>query len=109
MLEVYAADSSGRSFLNIRRSISAANDGGRWRFDANGETLDFEQLERYKARQIRERFNPEMLDEYLTALGISFFSQDFYNTAQITYLVSKDGPCAIGLKEYSLDDARASF
>ena len=109
MLEAYAADSNGCSFLNIRRSISVSNDGGRWRFDANGEPLDFEQLERYKARQIRERFTPEMLEEYLTALGINFFSQNFFNTSQISYLISKEGPCAAGLREYSLNDVRASF
>ncbi len=109
ILEVYAVDSSNCSFLNIRRSISAANDGGRWRFDANGEPLDFEQLDRYKARQIRDRFTPETLDEYLRNFGITFFSPDFYNVAQPGYLISKDGPCAPGLKEYSLEEARMGF
>jgi hypothetical protein len=45
MLEVYSADASECSFLNIRRSISASNDGGRWRFDTGGDPLEFEQVE----------------------------------------------------------------
>lgn len=110
ILEVYAADSSGCSFLNIRRSISAANDGGRWRFDANGEPpLEFEQLEQYKARRIRDRFTPEMLDEYLRNFGIQFFSPNFYEVPQPAYLITKEGPCAAGMKEYSLDEARSSY
>lgn len=109
MLEVYSADSSGCSFLNILRSISAANDGGRWGFDANGEILPFEQVERYTAKKVRDRFTPEMLDQYLAALGIHFFSPDFYNADQIAYLVSKDGPCAPEMKEYSLSAAREGY
>lgn len=61
MLEVYAA-SSGSSPLNVQRFISAANDGGPWRFDAGGEPMEFEQLDRYKATRIRDRFTPDMLD-----------------------------------------------
>lgn len=109
MLEIYSPDSSTCSFLNIQRSIGCINDGGRWRFDANGEPLEFERLERYEARQIRERFTPEMLEEYLQHVGISFFSPDFYEVPQAAYLISKAGPCAKGLKDYSLSDARASF
>jgi hypothetical protein len=70
IFEVYAADSSGCSFLNVQRSVDAANDGGRWKFGANGQPFAFEDLERYKARQIRDRFTPEMLDEYLRHFGI---------------------------------------
>lgn len=73
ILEVYAADSSGCSFLNTQRSIFAANDGGRWKFGEQGQPFDFEQLDRYKARRIRDRFTPELLDEYLQHLGVHFF------------------------------------
>jgi hypothetical protein len=109
ILEVYAADSSGCSFLNVQRSVFAANDGGRWKFGANGQPFDFEDLERYKARQIRDRFTPGMLDEYLRYFGIQFYSPDFYNVSQPGFLISKEGPCAAGLKEYSLEEARKSF
>ena len=109
MLEIYAADLIGCSFLNIRRSISAANDGGRWRFDANGEVLDFEEVEHYTARQIRYRFTPDLLNQYLLKLGIHFFSPAFYDVAQPSYLISKEGPHAAAMTEYSLDEARADF
>jgi hypothetical protein len=108
MLEVYAAHPSGCSFLNIRRSISVANDGGRWRFDANGDPLDFEQLERYRARRIRDRFTPDLLQDYLSNLGIHLFALDFYEAPQPAYLIAKEGPTAPGLKTYSLEEARAS-
>ena len=109
MFELYLPDANSCSFLNIRRSISAAYDG-RWTFDANGEPpLDFEQLERYNARQIRDRFTPEMLDEYLRSFGILCFSADFYDVPQPGYLISKEGPCAAGMKEYSLAQARVGF
>ncbi|MCE9527553.1 MAG: hypothetical protein K8R36_16045 [Planctomycetales bacterium] len=109
IFELYAADSSGGSFLSVQRSIFSANDGGRWKFGANEQPLDFEQLERYTARQIRDRFTSEMLDEYLRHFGIQFFSPDFYELPQPAYLISKEGPCAVGMKEYSLDEARATF
>lgn len=109
MLALYLPDSTSCSFLNIRRSISAAYDG-RWTFDANGEPpLEFEQLERYKARQIRDRFTQEMLNEYLQHFGIHFVLPDFYEVPQPAYVISKEGPCATGMKEYFLDEARASF
>jgi hypothetical protein len=109
ILEVYAADTSRCSFLNVQRSIYAANDGGPWKFGANGEPFDFEDLERYKAPRIRDRFTPDMLQEYLEHLGIRFFDPDFYEVDQPTYLISKEGPCAVGMKEYSLEEARASY
>jgi hypothetical protein len=109
ILEIYSADSSDCSFLNIRRSVAAINDGGRWRFDANGAVVDFEQLAHYEARRIRDRFTPEMLDDYLRAVGIHFFLREFYEPASPAYLISKTGPSAPGLKEYSLGEARGSF
>lgn len=110
ILEVYAADSKGCSFLNFRRSIFAANDGGPWKFGANGEPpFDFEDLERYKAPRIRDRFTPEMLDDYLHHFGIRFFDPDFYEAPQPAYLIAKEGPCAPGMKEYSLEEARADY
>jgi hypothetical protein len=109
IFSLYLADTNSCSFLNIRRSVSAAYDG-RWVFNADGEpALEFEQLERYKGRQIRDRFTQEMLDDYLRNFEIRFFSPDYYNTPQPGCLISKEGPCAADLKEYSLDEARTEF
>jgi len=109
MLEVYSPDSSSCSFLNIQRSIGCINDDGRWRFDANGEPLEFERLECYSSRHIRNRFTPEMLDEYLSHFGIRFFSTNFYKVSQPAYLIYKEGLSAPGMKEYSLLDARELY
>ena len=58
ILELYAASNEGCSFLNTKRSIFAANDGGRWQFGVHGEPLEFEELAQYEARRIRDRFTP---------------------------------------------------
>jgi hypothetical protein len=109
IFELYLADTNSCSFLNIRRSVSSAYDG-HWVFNANGEpALEFEQLERYQGRQMRDRFTPEMLNDYLRNFGIQFFSPEFYNVPLPGYLISKEGPCAAGVKEHSLDEARTNF
>lgn len=106
IFELYAPTREHCSFLNTRRSVYAANDGGRWSFDASGEPpLDFEDVRQYEARRIRDRFTPDMLADYLAHLGIQFFEAEFYEQSP-AYLVYKEGPCAPGLREYSLAEAR---
>ena len=64
--EVYAPESlGGCPPLGYRRSIAAANDGGRWAFSESGERYPFEQIERYAERRRRDRFTREMLRTYL--------------------------------------------
>lgn len=104
ILEVYEASTVGCQFLNTRRSIFVANDGGKWRFEANGDQLEFERPEYYSASRVRERFTPSILGEYLQQLGIEFFSSDFYEAGTPSFVVSKIGPSAKGLREYSLSD-----
>jgi hypothetical protein len=67
-----------REFLNYERSISAANDGGHWVFNATGTVQPYEQTDRYAAPGISDRFTPEMLEDYCRALGIKVFDQGFY-------------------------------
>ncbi len=52
---------------------------GRWSFEQEGGPLPFEQLERYTARRVRDRLRPELIVEYLAALGIRVFDEDFYD------------------------------
>ena len=70
LLEVFGPD--GEPPLLARRSITAANDGGKWVFETSGEPFEFEDLERYKRRRKSERFPPELLYEYLRQLGVPF-------------------------------------
>lgn len=108
IFELYAPSEEGCSFLNVQRSICCAKDG-RWVFETGGEPLEFEDLQQYEARRIRDRFTPEMLDRYLKHLGIELFSTEFYEVPEPGYLVYKEGPSAIGMKKYSLDEARENY
>jgi hypothetical protein len=91
-------------FLNYERSISVAYDGGKWRFDVQGKVQPFEEIGRYSARKIAERFTPEMLQRYCNALGIRVFDQDFYGGRGLLVVVRD--PLPSGSKEVSLDEAR---
>lgn len=68
ILEVFGAD--GEPPLMARRTIAAANDGGKWIFETTGPPFEFEDLERYRCRRAKDRFTSGMLHEYLHALGI---------------------------------------
>jgi len=92
------------AFLNFERSLSVTNDAGKWVFVNEGTPLPFERAEAYKARVIRERFTPDLLDEYLQALGIRAFDADFYCTQGT--LIERVGPTLPTMKEYSLEEAQ---
>jgi hypothetical protein len=65
-------------WLNRVRHVSAMNDGGKWVFDAEGEEQLYEQLNKYAERKIADRFRPEMLESYCSALQINLFDSNFY-------------------------------
>jgi hypothetical protein len=109
MLEVYAAEPCHPSLLNTRRAVSVVNDGGHWGFDSVGDPFEFEDLERYKQRRVRDRFSPELLDRYLRNFGIRAFDRDFYETDEPALIISRVGPCVSNLKEYTLEEARAGY
>src|SRR5262249_11192690 len=68
----------GPRWFNIDREISAINDEGRWDWTVSGKPQSFEDVSRYKARRVKDRFTPEMLEQYCTALGIRAFDDTFY-------------------------------
>jgi len=107
ILEVYNGTDSKEHGAD--RSIYVSNDGGRWVFGANGKQLEFENVETYKARAVRDRFTPDLFSQYLKALGIDVFSDSFYLAPEKAFIVSKVGPAVEGSKEYSLEQARVSF
>lgn len=109
ILDTYTAKPEGPTVSNTGRSIYAANDGGRWVFGADGTPFPFEDLRAYEARRIRDRFTHEMLDRYLRELGIRMFDADFFETDEPAYLVEKHGPTYPGMREYTLDEARADW
>jgi hypothetical protein len=103
ILEMYGPRPT--DFLNYVRSISAAYDGKKWAFATGGEAQPFEQVERYTAKSVRDRFTPEMLESYLKAMGINAFESDFYMPAgQAAILIEKSGPIAPAVREFQLVD-----
>jgi hypothetical protein len=108
MLEVYGPEQPGK-ISNTVRALAAANDGGRWVFDQSGEPFPFEQVERYQARRVRDRFTFEMLKDYLRHLGLAPFEEDFYlPPGSCAWLIQKTGPFGTLLQEYTLEEARAA-
>jgi hypothetical protein len=64
--------------LNQLRYIGAGKYSSKWEFHESGERQAYEELERYKAKRIRDRFDREMLLRYLDALGIHADAPDFW-------------------------------
>ena len=92
-----------REWLNYERSVIAMNDGGKWIFEARGTMQPFEKPEHYLAKRIRDRFTPEMLESYCTALRIRLFDADYYGP---TGLVIQRGDPATLLQGISLREAQ---
>lgn len=74
ILEVY--DPAVDNLLRCRRTISAANDGGKWRFDQSGDPFLFEDTGALCNRRIRDRFTPLMLHNYLDQLDVPPFANN---------------------------------
>lgn len=79
ILEVFGPD--GAPPLCYRRSIVAADDGGRWVFETSGRPFDFEEVERYGLRRKSDRFTADMLGRYLEALGVPVHSEPLWDRA----------------------------
>jgi hypothetical protein len=93
-------------FLNYIRSIAAANDGGRWVFQAAGEVQSFEQTDRYLAPRKKDRFTPEMLESYCRALGIDPFNEAFYKPSAVLMTDIPPSPSGRAPRTVSLADQR---
>ena len=89
-----------------RRTIYAMNDGGRWEFADWGEPFDFERPEAYQRRRVRDRFDFELLAEYLENLGIRAFDESFYAPDRVATLVEKTGVPAEHFEEATLEEER---
>lgn len=66
----------------IRRMVRTMNGDPNWNFYTEGEPLPFENMQAYKARRIRDRFNREMLLSYLEHWGAPIRSADFWESAE---------------------------
>ena len=95
---------------NSNRAVWAMNDGGPWTFGTIGESFPFERVDRYAAKKIRERFTPEMLEEYLRELGIRAFEETFCDAGdRPACVVRRQGPVPGWYREFGLEDVRADL
>jgi hypothetical protein len=70
---------TGKPPLMYVRTITAGIfDEGRWQFEVRGTPQPFEDLQRYKARRVQDRFDRALLLEYLEALDIRADDADWY-------------------------------
>jgi hypothetical protein len=65
------------------RSISATATDGRWRWYESGLPFEFEQIARYAASRKRDRFDRDLLMDYLDALGIPVRDEAAYGRATL--------------------------
>ncbi|MCB0008567.1 MAG: hypothetical protein KDE04_19005, partial [Anaerolineales bacterium] len=96
---------------NCIRSITAANDGGKWVFDTYGLPLPFENAGQYLLKRVRDKFTFEMLEEYLAAMSLFPFDESFYlppgnERAILATTSAKFRPDA---RDISLEEARAGY
>jgi hypothetical protein len=104
ILELYGPKPT--EWLNTERAISALHDGDRWRFDAVGEPLPFEDVGRYRAARVRDRFPLELLERYLAELGAYAFEDGFYMAGAPASLLESRRPRPKETREYGLAEAR---
>ena len=106
IFELYGAEPT--HLQNVIRLIRLENDAGKWSFAQHGQPLPFEDLEQYRAKQVRDRFPFETFCAYLENLGITPFSENFYlsNKSRPAILVEKSGDPPKSAKDISLGRAR---
>jgi hypothetical protein len=63
---------------NDNRAIWLAREDNRWLFETYGKPLPFEQVDKYKEKRTRDRFTPDMLEQYCSSLGIQLLDPGFY-------------------------------
>ena len=93
--------------VDLVRSIYAIKDS-KWEFEIYGDIQDFENPEYYKARQIKDRFNMNILNEYLEKLDIHVFDENFYNSTESIFF-EKKGKMFDLTQELSLKQAQNFF
>lgn len=107
ILEVYDTPDAGGDAHGRRRSIAAANDGGRWVFDQSGTPFPFEDAAAYQANRRRDRFTPAMLRSFLAELGIPDLADETIGPGGQCrgYMIAR--PPHDHLPRYSLAQAKA--
>ena len=90
-----------------RRSIAAANDGGRWVFETTGAALSFEDVTRFQSRRKRDRFDRNLLLRYLANFGIDSLDDSLLAPALDQGGVLISLPYWDHVRSFSLDQVKA--
>lgn len=101
-LEVFGPE--GEPPLMYTRSLSATATDGRWEWFESGTPYEFEATERYTARRKRDRFDRELLLDYLEHLGIPARTDSAYGAA-----VLLQERAQYERRSMTLQEARAAF
>ena len=76
--QLWVLGPDGEPPLMYRRTIAAYATDGRWAWDQWGTPFEFEDLDRYNARRIRDRLDRALLINYLNHFGIRADDDGFY-------------------------------
>lgn len=79
----------------------------KWDFVDHGEPLPFEDLQRYTARRVRDRFDQQLLVRYAAAVGLRPFDEDFYAPDRSAVIVEHTEPPRPGAWQTDLAGARS--
>lgn len=107
--EVYDPAATRGQASPLRRSIAAANDGGRWVFEQFGAPYPFERPERYAAPRKRDRFDRDLLLEYLAAVGIGAIGDAMFEAGDDLEGELMSHPPWKGAKSYGLEEVCAGI
>ena len=107
-LGIYWPDSSVRRGANGRVvGIGHFESHRRWDFIDMGPVQAFERTERYGARKVTDRFDQELLIEYVAQLGLRPFDADFYAPDRHGVIVEATHPPLQGQRRTTLEAVRA--
>lgn len=65
-------------FVNRVRGVQLSRDGNKWHWVTTGTPQVYESLSSYQAPRVTNRFTPQLLNDYLNALGINAFDHRAY-------------------------------
>ncbi len=97
--------------MTPERSIELVHYEDGWTFEQEGTPYPFEHTDRYSARRKRDRFDGPLMEEYLAAINLHPYSDDFYRVtreqpAHLVERVDRDETVKQRIRYYSLEEAK---
>ena len=76
----------------VTRQLGAAHsyEDRKWIFCQEGPVQPFENADYYTRRRIKDRFNREIITEYMLKIGYDITHDDFWTTVQTAWVVWTD-------------------